>query len=423
MGLPEPVGWAVSRWGADPYARGAWTGLLVGGAAGDRARLAEPVSSRLVLAGEGVHPTRPAMVHGAYESGLTAARHVIAAGRPGERAVVVGAGVAGLAAARQLRTHGFDVAVLDARGRVGGRVHTVDLGGGVSADLGAAWLQQYADNTVAALARELGLAVVATDFTDPLTLSPSGRVTGAAEALDALAATARTLSAGADLPVADVLAAHAAALTGPARRVLAYAVQAGVVLESGLDLGLASTRGTFGEPGVGEGDRWLPAGLGAVVSALASGLDITLHRPVHSVRHDGPAVTVTGDWGSLRADRAVLAVPLAVLPDLAVHPGLPAGHRAALSRVGTGRAEKVLLRYPERFWPVSPGGYLWWGGDTPTWCEWADLTGGLGAPVLALLAGGDAAAALHAADRPDAAVVADAHAAVVRMASAFPKLP
>lgn len=349
MRHPQPVAWAVSRWCADPWSRGAWTGLLVGGTGADRARLAAPVSDRLVLAGEGVHPTRPAMLHGAYESGLT-----------------------------------------------------------------AAWLQQYADNSLAAEARRWGLPTVATDFTDPLTLSAAGPVHGATEALAALAGTARTLTAATDRPVADVIAAHAADLDEPARRTLAYAVEAGLVLESGLDLRLASARGTFGEPGVGEGDRWLPGGLDAVVARLAAGLEIALHRPVTGLRHDRDGVTVSGPWGALHADRAVLADLAADLPD---------GHRAALARIGTGRAEKVLLRYPERFWPVSPGGYLWWGEDTDTWCEWADLTDGLGQPVLALLAAGDAASALHSPARTDAEIVAQAHATVTRMASTFPNIP
>ncbi|GAA1384430.1 flavin monoamine oxidase family protein [Catellatospora chokoriensis] len=420
MRHPRPVAWAVSRWCADPWSRGAWTGLLVGGTGADRARLAEPVSDRLVLAGEGVHPTRPAMVHGAYESGLTAAGHLLAAGRPGERIAVVGAGVAGLAAARELHRHGRRVRVLEARGRLGGRVRSVDLGG-VTADLGAAWLQQYPDNSLAALARACGLPAVATDFTDPLTLSAHGPVAGVPAALDTLARTAHELTAAADRPVAEVIAAHAAGLDTASRRTLAYAVAAGVTPESGLDFGLASARGAFGEPGIGEGDRWLPDGLGTLVAHLAAGLEVALDRPVAQVRPGADGVNLAGSWGALRADRVVLAVPLAVLPELAVD--LPDGHRAALARIGTGRAEKVLLRYPERFWPFSPGGCLWWGEDADTWCEWADLTDGLGQPVLALLAAGDAATSLHSPARTDAEIAVRAHATVVRMAASFPKLP
>lgn len=423
MRVPEPAGWAVSRWGTDPYARGAWTGLLVGGRGADRAALAAPFAGhRLVLAGEGVHPTRPAMLHGAHESGLAAARHLVAAGVPGERVAVVGAGVAGLSAAGELRRHGREVLVLEARDRIGGRVHTVDLGGGTRADLGAAWLQQYPVNRLAGLARDLGLPVAATDFAAPLAASEHGPVAGAPEALAALARTAARLTADTDLPVADVLAAHQAGLDPAARRTLAYAVACGLVPESGLDLRLASARGTFGEPGVGEGDRWLPGGLDRLVAALADGLDVRLDRPAARVDLVAGGVEVTGGWGRAVADRAVLAVPPAVLACLHV-PSLPPGHRAALARIGTGLAEKVLLRYPERWWPVSPGGCLWWGEDRDTWCEWADLTDGLGEPVLALLAAAGAARALHDPARSDAEIAADAHATVIRMTRSFPDLP
>jgi hypothetical protein len=80
--------------------------------------------------------------------------------------------------------------------------------------------------------------------------------------------------------------------------------------------------------------------------------------------------------------------------------------------------EKVLLRYPQRWWPATPSGYLWWfDAPLPTWTGWADLTAGLGEPVLALLTAG--AACPQTARRPGLqAVAADAHAAVVRYARA-----
>lgn len=419
---PLPVAWAVSHWAEDPWARGSWSGLLVGGTGADRQRLAEPVGSRLLLAGEAIHPAAPAMAHGAYESGMAAAGAADALAKPGERIVVVGAGIAGLAAARTLSVRGRDVLVLEARQRVGGRLHTVPLGPGVAADLGAAWLQQYALNPLAELAARAALVTVPTDFSHPAMAAAEGQVDSGQlrRLLQGLETAARTMTAAADRSVHAVVAAYAAGLSDGDRRALHRAVEAALMLESGLDQRLASARGVFGEPGTGAGDRWLPGGYGQLVALLAEGLPVRCDRPVREIRRGERGVEVSGRWGTERCDRVILTVPVAALRDHAVviTPGLPRSQVRALARIGTGVVEKVLLRYPERWWPAIPGGYLWWfDAPDPTWTEWADLTDGIGEPVLALLTAGSAARTLHAG-RHDQAVAADAHAAVVRYARA-----
>ena len=421
MAEPLPVAWAVSHWAEDPWARGSWSGLLVGGTAADRAQLAEPVGDRLLLAGEAVHPAAPAMAHGAYESGMAAADTIDALARPGERIVVVGAGIAGLAAARALADRGRDVLVLEARDRIGGRLHTVSLGTGVAADLGGAWLQQYDGNPLARLAAQAGLATVATDFSRTAVVAADGPVDGRRlrELLVGLAMTARRMTEITDCSLLDTVAVYATGLSDGDQRGLDRAVEAALMLESGLDQQQASARGVFGEPGTGGGDRWLPGGYRQLVALLADGITVRRDHPVRLIRHDRRGVEITGPWGTEACDRLVLAVPVALLGGqhdraLVITPGLPRSYIQALARIGTGIVEKVLLRYPERWWPATPGGYLWWFDvPLPTWTEWADLTDGLGQPVLSLLTAGAAARRLHAG-RPDRAVAADAHAAVVR---------
>jgi monoamine oxidase len=99
--------------------------------------------------------------------------------------IVVGAGIAGLAAARDLSIDGYDVLVLEARNRIGGRIWTSrDLG--VPADLGASWIHGFEDNPISRLAKRHGIEILRTDisaFLPPVTgLSPSMTRTAAASA-------------------------------------------------------------------------------------------------------------------------------------------------------------------------------------------------------------------------------------------------
>ncbi len=91
----------------------------------------------------------------------------------GERVVVVGAGMAGLAAGRRLADAGTEVTVLEARERIGGRMWT-DMSLGVPIDLGAAWIHGTEGNPIIGLAADAGAATVETDFSDVVVYDGQG---------------------------------------------------------------------------------------------------------------------------------------------------------------------------------------------------------------------------------------------------------
>jgi phytoene dehydrogenase-like protein len=75
---------------------------------------------------------------------------------PGSRphVCVVGAGVSGLRCADLLLQHGFDVTILEARERIGGRLHQVKLSSGQVVDAGANWIHGTDKNPIMELAKQ-----------------------------------------------------------------------------------------------------------------------------------------------------------------------------------------------------------------------------------------------------------------------------
>ena len=74
--VPDPVDVAVTRWGADPYARGSYSNISPRGTGDDYDALAEPVAETLFFAGEATSRTHPATMHGAFLSGNREAARV-----------------------------------------------------------------------------------------------------------------------------------------------------------------------------------------------------------------------------------------------------------------------------------------------------------------------------------------------------------
>ena len=81
---------------------------------------------------------------------------------PVEHVIIVGAGIAGLTAANALTHAGVSCVVVEARDRIGGRLHTVDLGGSPG-DLGGSWIHHPIGNPVRNFANQMGIPCAAGD--------------------------------------------------------------------------------------------------------------------------------------------------------------------------------------------------------------------------------------------------------------------
>jgi monoamine oxidase len=151
----------------------------------------------------------------------------------------------------------------------------------------------------------------------------------------------------------------------------------------------------FAEPGVGVDDRWLPGGYRQLLDHLATDVDVQLDHPVQRIAWNADGVTLISGGDRFDADCCICTIPVWLLPEVDLSPGLPTAHLDALSHITVGLVEKVILRFEERWWPVAPSGYLRWYDSPASWGEWLDLTDGVGVPTVAALIAGDAVRRLH----------------------------
>lgn len=276
----------------------------------------------------------------------------------GTRVVVIGAGIAGLAAATYAKRLGADVVVLEARERLGGRVFT-DRSLGTPVDLGAAAIHGAIGNPLTDLAHAASALTVPLDYDAIACYLPNGvriagdKVEAAAGRFEGLRRAVRAEAAD-DESLAQTLrrvAPHA--LEDPM-----LALNAGVEYEFDIggsleEIGTTKLDDNMPFPG---GDLILPLGFDQLVLFLALGLDVRIGRPVQSVAVSKSGVRIGGAFGVIDADYCVCTVPIGVLKSrgIAFDPELPNGIVQAIDRLGAGHVTKIALSFDHVFWDRDP---------------------------------------------------------------------
>ncbi|HUY33860.1 MAG TPA: FAD-dependent oxidoreductase [Pirellulales bacterium] len=316
----------------------------------------------------------------------------------GRKALVVGAGMAGIAAARGLKSHGFEVVVLEGRKRMGGRIWT-DRSLGRAVDLGAAWIEEASRNPLAKLARQWDLTLKPTHHESLALYDRDGSrweqrdVKTILDDRDELLSDAQALvdELPADTSLAEGIRRELAGepLTAEDRRAYDWAL-ATQVCEYGAELDELSLRHFDEDLAAGWEDLLVVDGYDRLVERLAEGLDVRLGREVTRIEHGNRGVRVSTASETFSADFAVVTLPLGVLKAGRVRftPDLPDEKRAAIDRLGMGLVNKVALRYPSRFWPAEPDflGSLSAGGvEFP---QFVNLTAPAGVPIVVAVAAG-----------------------------------
>ncbi len=297
--------------------------------------------------------------------------------------LVVGAGFAGLAAARAIVRGGRTVAVLEARDRVGGRVYTRTLDDGTPLDLGGQWVGPTQERLYA-LAKELGVATFATYGDGHNVLHWGGKrkkykgtipsvsplpLLDLAWAMKRLDALANTVNLEAPWETKNAAALDGQTLASMLDRVIHFDT-ARELLKIGLETIFAadaadisllhaafyvkSGKGLDSLVGVANGaqqDRFV-GGAQPIADRLAGTLGDALHlsSPVREIVTTDDGVEARGDGFVARGRRIIVALPPTLAGRLRYAPALPAARDQLTQRMPMGSVIKCMAVYDTPFW-------------------------------------------------------------------------
>lgn len=347
--------------------------------------------------------------------------------------IVLGAGMAGLAAADRLADQGERVTVLEARGRIGGRIHSVRTWDGATLDVGASWMRGEENNPLSRLVAEVGARTAVFNRSTETAYDPKGRRLlfdrhrRNLEDVSLLhehmywatvgASPEESMEEGINHALYDVNLVRSRARD--ATEIVHRLAEAdhGADAEEVAFSAVAALHEFSGD------DVVFPEGMGQVTDYLARGLDVRLEHVVLSVSHNDRSASVRVDTPegeeTLTADRVVVTLPVGVLKagQVDFEPALPVDKQDALERLGNGRLEKLFLRFDEVFWGDAEV-IVHLGTEEGAWFHWYAGQNVFGQPILVSRNGGNAARFLARMD--EAQVVEHAMASLRGM---FKKAP
>lgn len=347
----------------------------------------------------------------------------------GKTVVVIGAGLAGLSAARELVRQGHYVIVLEARDRIGGRIWTSRLWPDLPMDLGASWIHGVADNPLTALAEEAGVKRLTTSYDSAMALSATGEeidLEPAMEMAEDLVAAARKAAdkRDEDQSLADAVTSSSQwkKATAEEKRLVRHHVNGSYEAEYGGDWQEASAWNIDSGEEFDGGDQLFPGGFDQITAYLAKGLDVRMGQHVTRIDPAPHGVKVTlRDGAAIQADYAILTIPLGVLQAgrIAFGEALAKPRQQAIQALRMGLLNKCWLRFDRVAWPDDVDWIEWVGPRDGFWAQWVSLAHAASAPVLLGFHAG--AQAREMEKRDDSAMSAAAHEALKQMFGAsFP---
>jgi monoamine oxidase len=254
--------------------------------------------------------------------------------------VIVGAGCAGLAAAKRLLAQGLTVTVVEAMDRIGGRAWTTTTDFGIPFDIGCAWIHAADRNPFFSEAVAAGWTLQHHDMALDHLWFGKRKATAAEMAAEARAAAELAACIERHKDASDRLSTLVEAC---------HSLRASATFAGPMDYGVDDDEISvtdFRSAADLDPNYFTREGFGALIHRWGADVPVTLSTPVRRIRWDGPGVEVETDRGTIRARAVIVTVSTGVLAfeDIAFTPDLPDEHLEAICDLPMGLLTKVPVR-------------------------------------------------------------------------------
>ena len=270
-----------------------------------------------------------------------------------KKVIIIGAGIAGLSAARRLTKKGFSPIILEAQEKPGGRVRSNRSLGFVYEE-GANWIHKPKGNPIKKLAEKSGAHTFPTDddnfriFDEDGSEYPVGELTRLEEKYEEIL---ETLKGNKNHSFADVFYHNYPEFKD--QRLWTYMLSAYLEFDTGGDIHQLSSLDFYDDEEFKGEDVIITNGYDHITNYLAKGLDIHLNTQVSGIDYSDEIISIQTTNGGYLADMVLVTVPLGILKKGGIQftPPLPKKHQKAIHRLGMGTVNKFVLLWEEAFWP------------------------------------------------------------------------
>lgn len=289
-------------------------------------------------------------------------------------AVIIGAGIAGLAAAKELQMAGKEVLVVESNNRIGGRLSSIHPWG-ATLELGASWIHGVNNNPIAELAKNLNLQLITTVYNhqcatcrfSSIALYDSKGKRLEKSLVDQLEALTKQFlnhilflskdSVSCYSSIQQALDKFITAQKVPENLIVPfhYLVLITTSFEHAGDMERMSILeyDNYAKQGPSGDNVLIAQGYSQLISALAKNSSIILKQKVNKIAYSPDAVTVFTESGKqYKAQHAIVTVPIGILKrgEIAFEPILPIKKSHAIAQLEMGLLNKIYLFFPCVFW-------------------------------------------------------------------------